>query len=492
MDCGRRSAVDDDRSRKTRLAVDDDRRQGRWAVDDARSRIAFYQAQSKKSLDQVDRNLDRIRENLWAIRKMRMSSATIPRYSSSSSISSSVSRRCYPSRHTPPVVDDYAPLELPLKWCDPPPEYPPLELPLQWRNPPPPQITSPRKRNSDLDPIQLDSALIDASPRVGYSPNPSVTGVFRPPELSNPHDGIPITDIQPDPTAATPPLPSAQTELPHPHPLCSRNLALGVEPDLTRSNSSSASALSLDRPADLSALQATRSNPPTPFYALVTDGFHHPIQLPPPDLAASNVVNMDDGSAPITPVQAHPTTAEGILQHNAHRQSTSYAICWLGSPNHTSLSFGDNHSHGNNIITVVATASGDKSNDEDRVQLLLTKILKPHIRYFKNYKGWIQLEIVSPRKLVRLEKACCGCTDDISYGIGKLENHDTILLQVNGLAGEPPLELRQLRSLKSKDLSNNAFMAETPPSFVGLNKRTLLTFGAWSLSSSSDSSENKS
>ncbi|PKU65369.1 DnaJ protein like [Dendrobium catenatum] len=136
MDCRRRSAVDDDRSRKTRLAVDYDRRQGRWAVDDARSRIAFYQAQSKESLDQVDRNLDRIRKNLRAIRKMRMSSATIPRHSSSS-ISSSASRRRHPSRHTSTAVDDYAPLELPLTWRDPPPEYPPLELPLRWRDPPP-------------------------------------------------------------------------------------------------------------------------------------------------------------------------------------------------------------------------------------------------------------------------------------------------------------------------------------------------------------------
>ncbi|XP_020675547.1 probable alpha,alpha-trehalose-phosphate synthase [UDP-forming] 7 [Dendrobium catenatum] len=115
----RRSAVDDDRSRKTRLAVDDDRRQGRWAVNDARSRISFYQAQSKKSLDQVDRNLDRIRETLRAIRRMRMSSATIPRHSSSS-LSSSAPRKRHQSRH------DYPPLELPLRWRDPLPVYPPV------------------------------------------------------------------------------------------------------------------------------------------------------------------------------------------------------------------------------------------------------------------------------------------------------------------------------------------------------------------------------
>ncbi|KAI0528610.1 hypothetical protein KFK09_001152 [Dendrobium nobile] len=115
----RRSAVDDDRSRKTRLAFDDVRRQERWAVDDDRSRIAFYQAQSKESLDRVDRNLDLIRENLRAIRKMRKTSATIPRYSpSSSSISSFASRRHRPSRH------DYPPLELPLRWREPPPLKP--------------------------------------------------------------------------------------------------------------------------------------------------------------------------------------------------------------------------------------------------------------------------------------------------------------------------------------------------------------------------------
>ncbi|KAI0494630.1 hypothetical protein KFK09_024771 [Dendrobium nobile] len=156
MDCGRRSAVDDDRSRKTRLAVDDDRRQGRWAADDARSRIAFYQAQSKKSLDQVDRNLDRIRETLRSIRRMKMSSATIPRHSSSS-IPSSASRKRHPSRHTPTVADDYALLELPLKWRDPPPEYPPLELPLRWRHPPPLQCRTRVPKPPPVPPFASDS-----------------------------------------------------------------------------------------------------------------------------------------------------------------------------------------------------------------------------------------------------------------------------------------------------------------------------------------------
>ncbi|PKU64819.1 Pentatricopeptide repeat-containing protein [Dendrobium catenatum] len=159
MNCGRRSAVDDDRSCKIRLAVDDDRRQGRWVVDDARSRIAFYQAQANDSLDQIDRNLR-------AIRKMPMSSATIPRYSSSSSISSSASRRRHQSRQTPAVVDDYAPLELPLRWRDPSPEYPPLELPLRWRDPPPFQCHSasrtqhPPLELATIPSLQLDFALV--------------------------------------------------------------------------------------------------------------------------------------------------------------------------------------------------------------------------------------------------------------------------------------------------------------------------------------------
>ncbi|PKU59232.1 hypothetical protein MA16_Dca022594 [Dendrobium catenatum] len=84
MNCGRRSIVDDVRSRRTR-AVDEDRRRIRWAVDE---------------------DLHRRR---WAIDDDR--------------------------RRRRREIDNYPPLELPLKWRDPPPEYPPLELPLKWRNP---------------------------------------------------------------------------------------------------------------------------------------------------------------------------------------------------------------------------------------------------------------------------------------------------------------------------------------------------------------------
>ncbi|KAH0457625.1 hypothetical protein IEQ34_012940 [Dendrobium chrysotoxum] len=119
MDCRRRSAVDDDRSRRIRLAVDDNRYRGRWTVDDDRSRIAFYQAQVNESLDRIDNNLRSIDKNLRSIRRMRMSSATIP--TSSSSLLSAASRDRKQFRDQP-ALDDY---------------YPPLELPLRWRNPPP-------------------------------------------------------------------------------------------------------------------------------------------------------------------------------------------------------------------------------------------------------------------------------------------------------------------------------------------------------------------
>ncbi|PKU64828.1 Pentatricopeptide repeat-containing protein [Dendrobium catenatum] len=156
MDCERRSAVDDNRIHKIRLAVDNDRRQGRRAVDNARSWIAFYQAQAKESLDCVDRNLDWIEENLRAIRKIRMSSATIPRYSSSSSLPSSAPCKCHQSCH------NYPPLELPLRWHDSPPKYPPLECLMRWRDPPPPQTTSPK--SNPIAPLLLQHANNEPTP----------------------------------------------------------------------------------------------------------------------------------------------------------------------------------------------------------------------------------------------------------------------------------------------------------------------------------------
>ncbi|PKU81088.1 Pentatricopeptide repeat-containing protein [Dendrobium catenatum] len=213
MNSGRRSAVDNDRSCKTRLAVDDDRSQERWAI-----------------------------------RRMRMSSATIPRHSSSS-IPSSASRRHHPSCHTPTVADDYAPLELPLKWRDPPLEYPPLELPLRWRDPLP-------DRKVRKHPFPNDSLLhlppqttftSSASPPISATPSASDSirlqrrpARARPVALEGPAtESGPLpaawtstcntcthkSDASPqltgpipaplNPSATHPPLPPAQTE-PHP------------------------------------------------------------------------------------------------------------------------------------------------------------------------------------------------------------------------------------------------------------------------------------
>ncbi|KAL0920723.1 hypothetical protein M5K25_009886 [Dendrobium thyrsiflorum] len=481
MDYRRRSAVDDDRSRR-KWVIDEDRCRISWAVEEDRRR-------RRRAVDN-----DR-RRRRWE-------------------------------------VDDYPPLELPLKWRDPPPEYPPLDLPLKWRNPLPEHLIRNQSaacvRNSPplrphsvahdsasasyrdlrvctrlssparpapaaasgvhfgLDPIRSNSRRLDADCASDLYPlddSDSTDGLGKANMPRRASSAAEIVFVEGERLTGSPLTTRTNLSLsqihtppscPTPLPLCSHDLAPGVDPDLSRADSSSSYR---DRPAALTAIHTTGPSPPTVLYPPMTDAIHYQTQISRPDPTTSD----DDGSALQTPVQAHPTIAEGILQRNAHRQSPYYAICWLSYPDHTPLSFGDNHSHGKSIITAVATASGEESNDGDRVQLLLTKILK---LYFNNYNGWIQLEIENSRKIVRLDKACCGRTDEISSGIGKLENLDTILLQVNDLAGEPPPELRHLIHLNQ--------MNQTPPSFVGLNKRTLLAFGAWSLSSPSNSSENKS
>ncbi|PKU86919.1 hypothetical protein MA16_Dca017819 [Dendrobium catenatum] len=312
---------------------------------------------------------------------MRMSSATIPRHSSSSSINLSTSRRRYQSRHTPTVVDDYAPLELPLRWRDPQPEYPLLEHLFRWGDPPPfqhlssPNSSRPRKmqqvadhsQRNELKPFQQIYTVADDNsvaagasslstppatpstpqnptaiaestgtekllevvkvPNVAPSTKPSsppqaasetfssrkkpthvadcsIEQVFRMPELPNPHVDIPIPGIQPDPAATTPPLPPAHTELPPPLSFCSRDLSLGVEPDLSQPDSSVVASSSRERQSDLPVLHETGSNPLAALYAPATDGFHHPTLLSLPDPAASDDVNMDDGFAPQTPIQS--------------------------------------------------------------------------------------------------------------------------------------------------------------------------------------------
>ncbi|KAI0500125.1 hypothetical protein KFK09_018334 [Dendrobium nobile] len=128
-----------------------------------------------------------------------MSSATIPRNSSSSSISSSTSRRCHQSRHTPTVVDDYASLELPLRWRDPPPEYPLLERPLRWGDPPPfqhllsPNSSRPREmqqvadhnQSNELKPFQQIFTVTDVN-SVAAAASSLSTPPATPSTLQNP------------------------------------------------------------------------------------------------------------------------------------------------------------------------------------------------------------------------------------------------------------------------------------------------------------------
>ncbi|KAL0904632.1 hypothetical protein M5K25_026761 [Dendrobium thyrsiflorum] len=103
MDCRRRSVVDEDRSR--RWVVDDGRYP--WVVDEDRRQIGW----------EVDEDRRRRR---WAIEEDRRRRRR--------AVDNDRRRRRW-------EIDGYPPLELPLKWRDPPPEYPPLDLPLKWRNP---------------------------------------------------------------------------------------------------------------------------------------------------------------------------------------------------------------------------------------------------------------------------------------------------------------------------------------------------------------------
>ncbi|KAH0457126.1 hypothetical protein IEQ34_015033 [Dendrobium chrysotoxum] len=91
---------------------------------------------------------------------MRMQSATIP----ASSLLTSASRDRKRFRNQLIVVDDYPPLELPLRWRDPPP--------LQWRGPPP-------------DPLS-------------HTQPAAVARSFRPIELPIPCAATPVPSIQPD------------------------------------------------------------------------------------------------------------------------------------------------------------------------------------------------------------------------------------------------------------------------------------------------------
>ncbi|KAL0914754.1 hypothetical protein M5K25_015130 [Dendrobium thyrsiflorum] len=189
---------------------------------------------------------------------------------------------------------------------------------------------------------------------------------------------------------------------------------------------------SRNRPVALAALHTTESRPPVHRLAPVT----WPQQTP---TAQPLICNLSPNH-----VAKHPQT----------RPHTPLSIFW--SP-HSSWS-----------------PPFRAHSCEGRVQLLLTRILELYNKYFHNYKGRIPLEIKNLSKLIRLDKGCCGRTGEISSKNGKLENLNTILLQVNDLAREHPPELSQLRSVRSIDLSNKVFTVEIPQSFVGLNNLTLM------------------
>ncbi|KAL7237788.1 hypothetical protein ACSBR2_003984 [Camellia fascicularis] len=77
-------------------------------------------------------------------------------------------------------------------------------------------------------------------------------------------------------------------------------------------------------------------------------------------------------------------------------------------------------------------------------------------------------------QLVRFDGASCGLFGAIPAEISKLQNLDTMFLQVNAFAGALTTELGYLKSLKAMDMSNNMFSGEIPASFAQLKNLTLL------------------
>ncbi|KAL0908654.1 hypothetical protein M5K25_023159 [Dendrobium thyrsiflorum] len=271
MDCRRRSTVDDDRSR--RWVVDDDRYPRRWAVDDDRSRIAFYQAQVKASLDRIDKRLR-------SIRRIRMPSATIP--ATSSSFLSSASRDRHQFRNKPAVVEDYPPLELPLRWRDPPPLQPhsasasscnPTQHPLLE------PVTNPALQHA----TSRDTSAIDEGERfsmsqsdllsrpvsrvIACSYSDSVVDPTTLPDLELTGDYLRSQILDPAPPTA-----HARSG-PSFHP-CE------VDDDRDQTCNPDSCSSSRDQLAALTAIHTTGPSPPTVLYAPVTEAFHDPDLLP--------------------------------------------------------------------------------------------------------------------------------------------------------------------------------------------------------------------
>ncbi|XP_028553740.1 pollen-specific leucine-rich repeat extensin-like protein 1 [Dendrobium catenatum] len=141
---------------------------------------------------------------------MRVSSATIPRYSSSSLSSSSPGKR-HQSSH------EYPPLELPLRWHDPPPKYPQLEHPMPWRDPPPDREVRKHSLPNHLFCNQPVTLVRDSPPLINRSATFSC-------------------DLSPLPPAS----PEPNNSLPHPPPQITS--ASSVSPPISSTPSESASA----------------------------------------------------------------------------------------------------------------------------------------------------------------------------------------------------------------------------------------------------------
>ncbi|KAL8125072.1 hypothetical protein AgCh_012662 [Apium graveolens] len=73
-----------------------------------------------------------------------------------------------------------------------------------------------------------------------------------------------------------------------------------------------------------------------------------------------------------------------------------------------------------------------------------------------------------------LDAADCGLSGEIPRELEKLQNLDTLFLQVNEFSGAIRSELGNLKNLKSIDLSNNLLSGEIPESFANLKNLTLL------------------
>lgn len=97
-----------------------------------------------------------------------------------------------------------------------------------------------------------------------------------------------------------------------------------------------------------------------------------------------------------------------------------------------------------------------------------------YLGYFNNYTSNLPPEIGNLSKLVRLDAANCGLSGEIPRELEKLQNLDTLFLQVNEFSGGITAELGNLKNLKSIDLSNNLLTGEVPESFVNLTNLTLL------------------